>query len=153
MKHNAAAADLSGGKASADSLIPRRMSFAPEDARDLTSDRLLDVALGSTVSSDEFVRILFPGLKTDRSRSEVDLRSRFSNRGFRWAIERSSFTYRRICGHWRLGGWSTAKSRVLRRGLGLILWDEMRPDQLSSDLRGGRLRLWLHFVLDGGLSA
>ena len=153
MKHSAAAADLSGGKASADSLIPRRMSFAPEDARDLTSDRLLDAALGSTVSSEEFVRFLFPGLKTDRSISEVDLRSGFSQRVFRWAIERSSFTYRRIAGRWKPGGWPTAKSRVLRRGLALILWDEVCPDQLSSDFRGGRLRLWLRFALDGCLSA
>ena len=74
MKHKAPAADLSGGKTSEDSLTPRRIRLAPEDARDLRSYLLLDVALGSTVSSEEFVRFLFPALNTDRMRSEAALR-------------------------------------------------------------------------------
>ena len=73
MKHKAPAADLSGGNASADSFIPTRISLAPEDAMETRFDLLLDVALGSMVSSEEPVRFLFPGLKIDRIRSEVAL--------------------------------------------------------------------------------
>jgi hypothetical protein len=78
MKHKAPAADLSGGKTSADSFIPRRINLAPEDTRDIRSDLLLDVDLGSTVSSEEFVRFLFPvPVSTDRTKLGVVLRSGF----------------------------------------------------------------------------
>ena len=84
MKHKAAAADLSGGKASADSFIPTRMSLAPEDATETRFDLLLDVALGSIVSSEEPVRPLFPGLKIDRIRPEVALWPGLCKRAIRW---------------------------------------------------------------------
>ena len=75
MKQRAEAADFSGGNASADSLTPRSANLAAEDARDLRFGLLLDVALGSVVSSEELVRFLFPFLSTDWMKLTLALRS------------------------------------------------------------------------------
>lgn len=111
MKHIAPAADLSGGKASEDSFTPRRISLAPEDARDLILDLLLDAALWPT-TSEELGRFLFPVLNTDRIEEEVTLLSRFRE----W--ERSDESPKRnpSTHHWipyrkRPGGQPSAKSR------------------------------------------
>ena len=96
MKHKAPAADLRGGKASADSLTPRRISLAAEDAKDLRADLFLDTVLGSTVSSELFVRFLFfPN--QDLSESEVASRSvvRRSER-LGGSRKRNIFAYRRV---------------------------------------------------------
>jgi hypothetical protein len=57
---------LERGKASADSFTILIANLVAEYAVDFWSDLLLDVALGSTVSSEDFVRFLFPIPRTDR---------------------------------------------------------------------------------------
>jgi len=69
------ATDLRGGKTSEDSFTTWTASLAVEYAVDFRLDLFLGVSPGSTVSSEDFVRFLFPGLKTDRNRSEAAERS------------------------------------------------------------------------------
>ena len=75
MKQRAEAADLRGGRASVDYLTPRSANLAAEDARDLKLGLLLDGALWSVTSSEEFVRFLFPFRRTDRIKPVPRLRS------------------------------------------------------------------------------
>ena len=100
MKQSAAAADLRGGKASDASFIPRSVILAAEDTTDPTLGLFLDFALGSIVSSEELVRILFPFLRTARSRPGKGSWSRLYGRG--WLDTRSGqnpFAYRWIPDH------------------------------------------------------
>ena len=63
MKQRALAADLSGGKASAPSLTPRRINFAPEDARVFKSGLFSGRSLCGMASPEGFWFSLFPVLK------------------------------------------------------------------------------------------
>ena len=155
MKHKAPAADLSGGKASADSFIPTRISLAAEDTLETRFDLLLDVALGSMVSSEEFVRFPFPVLKIDRIRSEAAL---WPGLGKRERLDglprRNMFAHCWIPDHQRRGGRTLAKSRDQLQGPELIPWDVVRRD--SQPPLGFRLNLpqsWLRYVHDDCLSS
>ena len=95
MKQSTAAADLRGGKTSEAFFTPRSVILAAEDTTDPTLDLFLDFALGSIVSSEEFMWIVFPFLRTVRSRPAAGLWSRLH--GKEWSDKQSGqnlFAYR-----------------------------------------------------------
>ena len=143
------ATDLRGGKTSEDSFTIWIASLVVEYAVDFRLDLFLDVALGSAVSSEDFVRFLFPGLKTDRIRSDAAERSVL--RGRVWLDESSgikSFAYCWVPDHERSKDWTLAKSRDRSQDLESTLWDVARPGRLPLGLRWSRHCSWLHFALD-----
>lgn len=153
MKHKAEAADFNGGNASADSLTPRSVNLAAEDARDLKLGLFL-AALWFVISSEEFVRFLFPFLRTDRIRlpgstlrSELQERERLNESSgiiqsaYRWALDHPKTVS---------GGRKFARSRDRSQDLELIRWDAERLNQLPSGLGLGRPRSWLRFALYDG---
>ena len=150
MKQSAAAADLSGGKASEASLTPRSVILAAEDTIDPTFDLFLDFALGSVLSPEEFVRGLFPFPRTVRSRPGAGSRSRLHGRerldersgrnlfAYRWIPDHRGSRGRKL-----LDGFLDLES--IRRHVG------PRSDQLPLGLQRGRSRR--RFVADEGFLA
>jgi len=147
------ATDLRGGKTSEDSFTIWMASLVAEYAVDFRLDLLLGAVPRSTVSSEDPMRFLFPGLKTDRIRFEAVERSVLRERG--WLDESSgikSFAYCWIPGHGRSRGRTLAKLRDRSQDPELTLWDVARPGRLPLGLRWGRHCSWLRFAL-GGASA
>jgi len=141
------ATDLRGGKTSEDSFTICIANLVVEYAVDFRLDLFLDVALGSTVvSSEDFVRFLFPVLRTDRIRSEVAERSVLRDRArLDESSETKPFAYCWIPDHGRSRDWALAKSRNRSQDPGSILCD---VGHHPSGLRRSRRRSWLRFALD-----
>ena len=143
------ATDLRGGKTSEDSFTIWIANLVVEYAVDFRLDLFLDVALGSAVSSEDFVRFLFPVLRTDRIRSEAAERSVLRDRA--WLDESSGtklFAYCWIPDHERSRDRALANSRNRSRGPESTLCDVARPGHHPSGLRWSRHRSWLRFALD-----
>jgi len=80
------ATDLRGGKASEDSFTIWMANLVVEYAVDFRLDLFLDAGPASAVSSEDFVRFLFPLLKTDRNKSGVARRSVSQKSVVRWVV-------------------------------------------------------------------
>ena len=81
IKQRPPATDLSGPKASADSLTPRRSNLAAEDVVVFQSDLLSPATLVSTVGFEGPVGLLRLLLRIDRNRSEMEVGSALCRKG------------------------------------------------------------------------